>query len=350
VRNGWTGGQYSVLRGVFGLWLAAGFASVLRWAIELPHPGVGWIVAGILVLTGLSLLLAIGAWSRAAATALFGFMAASPALAGPLHGVPPSVGLAYPVWLLLVNALVPRAPYGSWAARGADDPGSGWRLPDGLFTATWIVLAIACAYVVWRATGTLLSLVIVPLAMVRLLRPWSWLVLAVLHLALLPRADVGVSATEALMLLAFAVDPGWIRPRATEGSSTIFYDGACGLCHRAVRFVLAEDRDGDAFRFAPLDSETFRASVPESIRPRLPDSIVLRDPDGALHVKADAVLAIGARLGGLWRVLATVVRIVPSTLLDAAYDVVARVRWRMFAQPKTACPLLPPHLRERFLM
>jgi predicted DCC family thiol-disulfide oxidoreductase YuxK len=221
-------------------------------------------------------------------------------------------------------------------------------MPDGLVTATWVVLGLSSAYVAWRATGALLSLAIVPLALVR--APWSWLVLAVLHLALLPRADVGVSATEAFMLLAFAVDPGWIRPRATEGSSTIFYDGACGLCHRAVRFVLAEDRDGDAFRFAPLDSETFRASVPESIHPELPDSIVLRDPDGALHVKADAVLAIGARLGGLWRVLATVVRIVPSTLLDAAYDVVARVRRRMFAQPKTACPLLPPHLRERFLM
>ena len=41
--------------------------------------------------------------------------------------------------------------------------------------------------------------------------------------------------------------------------ATIFYDGDCGLCHRAVRVVLAADPEGRAFRFAPLGGETFRA-------------------------------------------------------------------------------------------
>ncbi|HZH02738.1 MAG TPA: DCC1-like thiol-disulfide oxidoreductase family protein [Myxococcaceae bacterium] len=34
-------------------------------------------------------------------------------------------------------------------------------------------------------------------------------------------------------------------------SDILFYDGGCGLCHRAVRFVLARDPAG-RFRFAPL--------------------------------------------------------------------------------------------------
>ena len=38
----------------------------------------------------------------------------------------------------------------------------------------------------------------------------------------------------------------------------------------------------------------------------------------------------------------------PSAWLDAAYDAIARVRKRIFAAPKDACPILPPDLRTRF--
>jgi predicted DCC family thiol-disulfide oxidoreductase YuxK len=129
----------------------------------------------------------------------------------------------------------------------------------------------------------------------------------------------------------------------------VFYDGGCGLCHRAVRFALHEDRDGTRFRFAPLDSDAFRAAVPEAMRATLPDSIVLRDDDGTLHVRSDAVLTMCKRLGGRWRVLATIAGVLPRRLLDAAYDFVARVRLRLFTPPEAACPMLPPHLRDRFL-
>ena len=62
--------------------------------------------------------------------------------------------------------------------------------------------------------------------------------------------------------------------------SIVFYDGGCGLCHRAVRFALAHDRDGSRFRFAALDGDAFRAAIPAPVRPTLPDSLVLLDPDG----------------------------------------------------------------------
>jgi len=43
------------------------------------------------------------------------------------------------------------------------------------------------------------------------------------------------------------------------------------------------------------------------------------------------------------------VRLVPRPLRDVVYRCVARVRRRIFAAPKDACPLLPKHLRERFV-
>ena len=74
--------------------------------------------------------------------------------------------------------------------------------------------------------------------------------------------------------------------------STVFYDGGCGLCHRAVRFALAHDADGSRFRFASLQSEGFRRRVPAAARAGLPDSIVTLTPDGTLLVRSAAVIHV----------------------------------------------------------
>ncbi len=129
---------------------------------------------------------------------------------------------------------------------------------------------------------------------------------------------------------------------------TLFYDGTCGLCHRAVRFLLWADPDGRHFRFAPLGGPTFRSLVPEAEQARLPDSLVLRAESGELLTRSASVLHMLNRLGGFWKLLAVGGRFVPTPLADALYDLVARVRYRLFARPTEACPLVPAHLRARF--
>ena len=128
----------------------------------------------------------------------------------------------------------------------------------------------------------------------------------------------------------------------------LFYDGTCALCHGAVRFVLARDPEGRAFRFAPLDSAAFRAVATDETPASLPDSIVLATDDGRLLTRSDAVLHILGRLGRGWRVLAKLGRLVPRGLRDDAYDLVARVRYRVFGRKDDACPVIPPALRSRF--
>jgi predicted DCC family thiol-disulfide oxidoreductase YuxK len=127
----------------------------------------------------------------------------------------------------------------------------------------------------------------------------------------------------------------------------LFYDGACGLCHRSVRFVLAHDRTG-AFRFAPIGGPTFEATVPAEARPSLPDAIVVKCADGRVLVRSDATLHVLGKLGGVWRALAAALRIVPRPLRDLVYDWVARSRKRWFATPDDACPVVPADLRARF--
>lgn len=150
-----------------------------------------------------------------------------------------------------------------------------------------------------------------------------------------------------VMLHLFTFNPAWVRPRpATE--ETLFYDGNCGLCHRSVRLVLAEQQSEPLIRFAPLQGRLFERQVRPHVAGELPDSLVLRSADGELLFRSRAVLHILQRLGGYWRVLGIVGRIAPSSTADWVYDRVAAVRHRLFRKPSATCPILPPALRERF--
>lgn len=136
---------------------------------------------------------------------------------------------------------------------------------------------------------------------------------------------------------------------ASEPRDLLFYDGDCGLCHRAVKFVLKHERR-DVIDFAPLDSEAFRRRVSESQRASLPDSLLVWTADQRLLVKSAGVLRLGERMGGVWSGLAAIFGMLPAGFLDALYDFIARHRKKVFKKPDGACPMIPPHQRPRFLL
>jgi predicted DCC family thiol-disulfide oxidoreductase YuxK len=139
-----------------------------------------------------------------------------------------------------------------------------------------------------------------------------------------------------------------VRRPSSTATELIFYDGNCGLCHRTVQFVLRHDGSGTAFRFAPLQGETFLRRVPAAERAGLPDSIVVLTEQGSLMVRSDALLHILQRLGGGWKFLAAILSVIPRPLRDAAYDFVARIRYRIFGKREDLCPIVPAELRARF--
>lgn len=367
-RNGWTGGQASLVRIALGLVLLAVWSAWLLALVprEATPSGFhadyfGWtwgswrlplVVGCMLVLLVAAARFVLGAAGPIGHVLLMGFVAMA-ALAGASLDL---VAGAVAVWALAVHAAMPRAPILSLPARGRVDPGGGWRLPAPLFALAWIgfgtVATLAALTLPWPPDAPVdrIAHAALPLAWLGLhprARPGAWLVVSA-ALALLtarhghPLAACGVAA--ALLVLA---DPAWIAPRRRDDDPLVLYDGGCGLCHGFVRLLLAEDVDA-RLRFAPLHGRAFTARVPEARREGLPDSIVLATADGALRVRSDAVLELLARLGGAWRVLATLARPIPAPLRDLAYDGIARVRKRLFAPPPAACPILPTELAARF--
>jgi predicted DCC family thiol-disulfide oxidoreductase YuxK len=182
------------------------------------------------------------------------------------------------------------------------------------------------------------------------LRAPAWTALGALETARLLTLHSPGDAAALLAALLFAFDPGWVRSVGGAAPDTLFYDGTCGLCHRAVRFAIAEDVGGRRLRFAPLGGRLFRDSIAAEQRARLPDSLVLLTSDGRVLTRSRAVRRLLMRLGGWWTVLGRLAVVVPAPAADLAYDVVARVRYRLFARPPEACPLLPAAVRSRFIL
>jgi predicted DCC family thiol-disulfide oxidoreductase YuxK len=127
----------------------------------------------------------------------------------------------------------------------------------------------------------------------------------------------------------------------------VFFDGVCGLCDRAVRFLLRHDRR-DRLRFAALQGETARRLLPP-LGGQVDDldTMYVLTRDGRLLRRSRAILFAGAALGGGWSLLA-LLRIIPAPLLDLLYRFVSRVRYRIFGR-FDVCQVPTPEDRARFL-
>lgn len=281
--------------------------------------------------------------------------------------------------LLILHALTPAAPFGSIDARGRVNPAGDWHMPAGIVIAGWLMLSAFYLFqswnlyqsgawgmgeafwpahwnatvettrlISWTVLGTWLAFA--PLALTRTTRPLGWSLALISSSMILPLFGQFLFAATLLLLHLYAFSPTWLPTRKTTKPETIFYDGDCGLCHRWVRFVLAEDPAGQAFDLAPLQSDHFIQAVKPDIRETLPDSIIVLKSDGNVLSKSVAIFYILNKLGGLWRVISMLGSVIPRPLRDWAYDRIAAIRKKIFAAPKEACPLMPPDLRGRFRM
>ncbi len=131
----------------------------------------------------------------------------------------------------------------------------------------------------------------------------------------------------------------------------VLYDGVCGLCNRAVQFLLQRDRH-DRFRFASLQSD-FAARLLErhGIDHTKLDTVYAvvhhGESNETVLAKSDAFLLFAQVLGGVWG-LARVGRLIPRVVRDRLYDLVANNRYRVFGKSES-CMLPDPAYKHKFL-
>ena len=125
----------------------------------------------------------------------------------------------------------------------------------------------------------------------------------------------------------------------------ILYDGVCVFCSRWVRFVAVRDSER-RFRFTAIQSGYgTRLARAFGINPDDPDTNAVVH-GGEVFVKSDAALTVLSHLPG-WRWV-RVLRLVPKPLRDAAYNLVARNRYRIFGKYEE-CFVPDAELRERVI-
>jgi predicted DCC family thiol-disulfide oxidoreductase YuxK len=141
----------------------------------------------------------------------------------------------------------------------------------------------------------------------------------------------------------------------TEGRALMLYDGLCGLCNGVVQWVIKRDH-ADRFRFAPQQS-----AVAERILSRCgfdreamiqSNSVYLVLDAGTEHervlTQSDVTVHMLLLLGGGWRILGMLLRVVPRFARNAAYDLFARNRYRM-TERYEVCPIPTEAERMKFV-
>ena len=143
-------------------------------------------------------------------------------------------------------------------------------------------------------------------------------------------------------LLSNAASPGFER--------LVLFDGVCGFCDAGVPWLIERDPDG-RLRFAPLQGEA--AQRLRGRHPEIPagvDTLVYVEAlDGRerVHLRTAAIVAVCRALPQppFWL---GALAVLPTALVDLAYALFARVRYRLFGK-RDACRIPTLEERARFL-
>lgn len=131
-----------------------------------------------------------------------------------------------------------------------------------------------------------------------------------------------------------------------SGPRTVM-DARCGLCARGARWIARNDRHG-AFRIIPMQSDLGAALFTHfGLDPADPASWLFLE-DGRGYTSLDAIMRVGARLGGP-SLLLRAFRILPRGLQDRAYGLIARNRYRL-SRRVDLCALPDPEVQRRLIL
>jgi predicted DCC family thiol-disulfide oxidoreductase YuxK len=126
----------------------------------------------------------------------------------------------------------------------------------------------------------------------------------------------------------------------------VLFDGVCNLCTSTVQCIIKRDPHG-YFTFASLQSEVGRTLLEEhGLHPDALDTFVLVE-GSRCFTRSDAALRVAQHLSGGWALL-RVLSLIPKSIRDWGYTILAQNRYRWFGRKET-CTIPSRDLLDRFL-
>lgn len=126
----------------------------------------------------------------------------------------------------------------------------------------------------------------------------------------------------------------------------IVFDAMCVLCSYNAQFILKYDKD-HYFKLASMQGTVGSALYQKfDMDPNDPDTLIIVDGDD-IKTDSDAVIFIYSKLGWPWRIMA-LFSIIPRSIRDPIYRLIARNRYRIFGQ-RNECWLPKPEDVKRIL-
>ncbi|MCU4163362.1 thiol-disulfide oxidoreductase DCC family protein [Carboxylicivirga caseinilyticus] len=124
----------------------------------------------------------------------------------------------------------------------------------------------------------------------------------------------------------------------SKPDATIFYDGWCRLCSGVVG-ILLKTKPGRRFSYIPIqriDEYLPKAELNSEI---IVGNEIAVISDGKMIAGASAVLLILNQMGGIYKVVSYLLRILPLWILQKMYLYIASNRYRWFGR-KATCEII----------
>lgn len=129
----------------------------------------------------------------------------------------------------------------------------------------------------------------------------------------------------------------------------IFFDGYCILCNKFIDLFLNIDKSKH-FNYTPLTSNYAQRILSELDIPEINfsdiDSVIYLK-NKKLFLKSDAIIEIIKELGGIYKAI-ILLYIIPQTIRDWCYDLVAKNRYSLFGKMKE-CRVISHEEKSRIL-
>jgi len=135
-------------------------------------------------------------------------------------------------------------------------------------------------------------------------------------------------------------------PSFDDRGPVTFMDGECVFCTVGARLIARFDRARE-FKICPVQTPTGRAVLRHyGLDPEGPESWLYL-ADGQAYTSLDAMIRVGARIGGIGRFFQPL-RLLPRSLQDWIYRRIARNRYQLLGRADM-CAIPNPRLRARLI-